>query len=107
MGQEPGGPQGTWTPGGAAECLSVASLMGKSSESGRPNSLIATQAESRGCPEAGGCSSWIAEVWEEKGRGSVYWGDREARAWSWASGSPTHSSQSKIWQLSLRSLDEA
>ena len=70
MGQEPGGPQGTWTPGGAAECLSVASLMGKSSESGRPNSLIATQAESRGCPEAGGCSSWIAEVWEEKGRGS-------------------------------------
>ena len=69
MGQEPGGPQRTRTPGGAAECLSVVSLMGKSSESGRPNSLTAIQAESRGCPEAGGCSSWRAEVWEERGRG--------------------------------------
>ena len=66
-GQEPGGPQGTRTLGGTAECLSVASLMGKSSESGRPSSLRATQAESRGCPEAGGCSSWRAEVWEEGG----------------------------------------
>ena len=69
-GQEPGGPQGTRTLGRTAECLSVASLTGKSSESGRPSSLRATQAESRGCPEAGGCSSWRAEVWEERGRGS-------------------------------------
>ena len=107
MGQEPGGPQRTRTPGGAAECLSVASLMGKSSESGRPNPLTAIQAESRSCPEAGRSSSWRAEVWEERGSGSVYWGDREAGAWSWASGSPTNPSQSKLWQLSLRSLDEA
>ena len=70
MGQEPGGPQRTRTPGGAAECLSVASLMGKSSESGRPNPLTAIQAESRSCPEAGRSSSWRAEVWEERGRGS-------------------------------------